>query len=290
MVRVLCLLVLALSTNAFYVPVSLKPAWPRVAPLRMSIDDEAASNFNLPPESDRNAKVEVGRGSAAALELDLDLEEVRKLRQQIANVHAQLRGANAKAEFGKAAELQQQLDILHDKEPLAVLDREITAATFKQKFDEAERLKEKKNLLNRLCPIPVMRKNRLILLSENGMFLTTVDPNGKKIRRFNKRLDSFAPTAIPQQGKVRQIQQPTWSRKGDRIAFVNIIVGAGGVEKSQLVVMEEETLKLVQVRERECMLGLLGCRGGGTRFDGFLCCSFSGGAGRRSADLHAVGA
>eukprot|EP00968_Pinguiococcus_pyrenoidosus_P013701 scaffold1239_cov175-Pinguiococcus_pyrenoidosus.AAC.33 len=61
----------------------------------------------------------------------------------------------AQAEFGKAAELQQQLDILHDKEPLAVLDREITAATFKQKFDEAERLKEKKNLLNRLCPIPL---------------------------------------------------------------------------------------------------------------------------------------
>eukprot|EP00636_Phaeomonas_parva_P015053 CAMPEP_0118854732 /NCGR_PEP_ID=MMETSP1163-20130328/2831_1 /TAXON_ID=124430 /ORGANISM="Phaeomonas parva, Strain CCMP2877" /LENGTH=677 /DNA_ID=CAMNT_0006787501 /DNA_START=302 /DNA_END=2335 /DNA_ORIENTATION=+ len=245
--RVLIALTLALGigvNDAFRAP--LRPLRRQTA--RFAAEEDAA--FSQKPESELGAggapEVPLDPSPSASLDLDFDLDEVRSLRAEIAELDRQLKAANGKGEFGKAADLQRELELKREKDPLLVLDREIAASVLKSDYEEAAALKDRRNRLNRICPVPVVKTNRLLMLSENGRFLITSDATGKKIRRFNKRLDSSTPTAITEQGKARQIQQPTWSRAGDRIAFVSLVVGTSGMEKAQLVVMEEETMKLVQ--------------------------------------------
>lgn len=178
--------------------------------------------------------------------MDVDIDGLKKLRSEIADLDAQQREAAANGEFGRAGDLMQELDTLRDSDPLIKLEGEILDAVAKGEFERAADLKSARNLLNQLCPVPIVRTNRLMLLSENGRYLVTIGRDGKKMRRFNKRLDASAPTAISGEGKARQIQQPTWSRDGRKIAFVSLTVGQSGMEKAQLVVMEEESMRMLQ--------------------------------------------
>mmetsp|Transcript_18513 Transcript_18513/g.23942 ORF Transcript_18513/g.23942 Transcript_18513/m.23942 type:complete len:554 (+) Transcript_18513:67-1728(+) len=161
-----------------------------------------------------------------------DLKNYLELRQDIKITEQKLQAAQQQENFDLVLSLYEKLDKLSKKDPVVGLERKIVNAINRGDWEEAVRLREVKEALQYGVE-GNFRINRLCVMASQGSNIVTCKGDGQDVRFL------FDQDTLARLTESGQLQQPTWSPDGEKIAFTTMRINRGAIEEARLVVYSE---------------------------------------------------